>query len=51
MAKVTPIALEISEEACLKAILKNGSDWQERNRAEAILLRSTGHSIQTVALQ
>lgn len=49
MAKVAAIALEASEEACLKAILKKGSDWRERNRAETILLLATGHSIQAVA--
>ncbi|ATG88359.1 hypothetical protein MKLM6_0073 [Methylomonas koyamae] len=48
MAKVAPIALETSKVACLKAILKKGSDWRERNRAETILLLSAGHSIQVV---
>jgi transposase len=51
MAKVSPIPLETSEQACLKAILKKGADWRERDRAETILLLAAGFSVQAVAEQ
>lgn len=49
MAKVAPIPLDADDEAGLKAILKKGADWRERDRAETILLLAGGHSVQAVA--
>jgi transposase len=46
---VVPIQLEAGEAASLKAILKKGSDWRERDRAETVLLLAAGHSVQEVA--
>ena len=49
MARVAPIELRDSEREGLKAILKQGTDWRERDRAETILLLAGGHSVQAVA--
>lgn len=49
MAKVAPMVLEAGEEACLKAILRKGTDWRERDRAETIVLLAAGHSVEEVA--
>lgn len=49
MARVAPIGLDTSEQACLKEILKKGTDWRERDRAETILLLAAGQSVQEVA--
>ena len=49
MARVVPIALADSERDCLKAIVKKGQDWRERDRAETILLLAAGCSVQSVA--
>jgi transposase len=49
LARVVRIQLEASEEASLKAILRKGADWRERDRAETILLLASGHSVQEVA--
>jgi transposase len=40
-----------SERDCLKAIVKKGQDWRERDRAETILLLAAGESVQAVAEQ
>ena len=49
MARVAPIELGDSERDCLRAIVKKGQDWRERDRAETILLLAAGHSVQAVA--
>ena len=51
MARVAPIELGDSERECLIAIIKKGTDWRERDRAETILLLAAGHSVQSVAEQ
>lgn len=43
------MVLEAGEEACLKAILRKGTDWRERDRAETIVLLAAGHSVEEVA--
>ncbi len=42
MARVTPIELNNSERESLQPIIKKGSDWRDRDRAETILLLSFG---------
>ena len=49
MARVAPIELEDSERECLIGIIKKGTDWRERDRAETILLLAAGESVQAVA--
>jgi transposase len=49
MAKVTPILLKESEEILLRELIKKGTDWRERNRAETILLLAAGENVQSVA--
>lgn len=49
MARVAPIELGDSEREGLRAIIKKGADWRERDRAETILLLAVGHSVQSVA--
>ena len=49
MAQVTPIELSENERESLWAIIKKGSDWRERERAETILLLASGESVKTVA--
>ena len=41
--------MEASEEGSLKAILKKGADWRERDRAETILLLAAGLSVHETA--
>ena len=49
LARVVPIELEDSERDCLRAIIKQGTDGRERDRAETILLLAAGQSVQSVA--
>ena len=49
MARVAPIELEDSERACLRAILKRGADWRERDRTETIWSLAAGQSIEEVS--
>ena len=49
MARVAPIELQDSEREGLRAIIKKGADWRERDRAETILLLAAGQSVQSVA--
>ena len=49
MPRVAPIELTDSEREGLKAIIKKGADWRERDRAETILLLADRHSIRFVA--
>ena len=51
MVRVAPIELEDSERDGLRAIVKKGQDWRERDRAETILLLAAGLSVQSVAEQ
>ena len=51
MGRVTVIELTESERESLRAILKKGTDWRERHRAETIVLLAGGHSVQAVAEQ
>ena len=51
MAKVKPIPLEAVERETLREIIKKGTDWRERDRAETILLLAAGMNIQDVAQQ
>lgn len=49
VARVAPIELDDSERDCLRAIIKKGADWRERDRAETIRLLAAGQSVQSVA--
>ncbi len=49
MARVAPIELDDSKREILKAIIKKGGDWRERDRVETILLLASGDSIKAVA--
>lgn len=49
MPRVAPIELTDREREGLQAIIKKGTDWRERDRAETILLLAAGHSVQAVA--
>lgn len=51
MARVARLELSESDAACLRAIVKKGSDWRERERAETILLLASGASVKTIAEQ
>ena len=51
MAKVKPSPLEPGEVEALREIIKKGSDWRERDRAETIVLLAAGRSVQEVAEQ
>jgi transposase len=51
VARVAFIELIESERDCLRALLKKGTDWRERDRAETILLLAAGQSVQAVAEQ
>jgi len=51
VVRVAPIELEDSERDGLRAIVKKGQDWRERDRAETILLLAAGLSVQSVAEQ
>ncbi len=49
MPRVAPIELTDREREGLKTILKQGSAWRKRDRAETILLLADGHSVQSVS--
>jgi transposase len=51
MAKVKPIPLDAVEQEALREIIKKGTDWRERDRAETILLLAAGQSVREVAAQ
>jgi transposase len=51
LAQVVGIELTESEGDCLRKIIKKGSDWRERERAETILLLSSGKTVKQVAEQ
>lgn len=51
MARVTWIQLTEIESDCLQMIIKKGSDWRERERAETVLLLATGRTVKEVAEQ
>ena len=51
MARVARLELSESDDACLRAIVKKGSDWRERERAETILLLASGASVKAIAEQ
>jgi len=48
---VSPLELSEYERNELKAIIKKGSDWRERERAQSILMLSEGRSVIAVAEQ
>ena len=47
--RVRPIELNESEREQLQFIIKKGSDWRERERAETILMLSDGQTVVAVA--
>jgi transposase len=47
--RIKPIELSESERAQLETIIKKGSDWRERERAETILMLSEGQKVDEVA--
>jgi transposase len=49
--RVKPIALSESEREQLQTIIKKGSDWRERDRAQTILWLSEGQTVVAVAQQ
>lgn len=49
MPRIVPIELTDSEREGLRAIIKKGADWRERDRAETILLLADHHTVETVA--
>jgi len=49
MPRVAPLKLDDHQRACLKAIVKKGVDWRERDRAETLLLLADVKSIAEVA--
>jgi transposase len=49
--RVGPIELSESEREQLQLIIKKGSDWRERERAQTILMLSDGQTVITVAEQ
>ena len=51
MARVARLELSESDDVCLRAIVKKGSDWRERERAETILLLASGASVKAIAEQ
>lgn len=51
MSRVKPIELSEAEREQLLAIIKKGSDWRERERAQTILMLSEGHTVFAVAEQ
>jgi len=51
LARVARLELSESDDACLRAIVKKGSDWRERERAETILLLASGASVNSIAEQ
>lgn len=49
MPRVVPLELDDHQRAGLKALVKKGMDWRERDRAETILLLAVGKSVAEVA--
>lgn len=49
MAKVRPIELGTEERASLEEVVKRGTDWRERERAETILLLAAGVNVVSIA--
>ena len=47
--RVRPIELSESEREQLQVIIKKGSDWRERERAQTILMLSEGQTVVAVA--
>ncbi|WP_445370167.1 helix-turn-helix domain-containing protein [Methylomonas sp. HW2-6] len=47
--RVRPIELRESEREQLQLIIKKGSDWRERERAETILMLSEGQTVVAIA--
>lgn len=48
---VKPIELSENEREQLQTIIKKGSDWRERERAQTILMLSEGQTVFAVAEQ
>lgn len=48
---IKPIELAADDAEQLRKIVKRGTDWRERRRAEVILLLSQGHCVDSVAEQ
>jgi len=51
LARVARLELSENDEACLRAIVKKGLDWRERERAETILLLASGASVKAIVKQ
>jgi len=51
LARVARLDLSENDDACLRAIVKKGSDWRERERAETILLLASGASVKAIGKQ
>ncbi len=51
LVRAARIELTEIESDCLRTILKKGSDWRERDRAKAIELLASGHTIKEVVEQ
>ncbi|MEC4747386.1 helix-turn-helix domain-containing protein, partial [Methylomicrobium sp. Wu6] len=51
VGKGCPLKLSENDDACLQAIVKKGSDWRERERAETILLLASGASVKAIGKQ
>lgn len=49
--RVKPIELSEAEREQLRAIIKKGSDWRERDRAQTVLMLSEGQTVVEVAEQ
>ena len=49
--RVKPIELSESELDQLQRIIKKGSDWRERERAQTILMLSDGQTVVAIAEQ
>ncbi len=49
--RVKPIELSESERDQLQRIIKKGSDWRERDRAQTILMLSNGQTVVAIAEQ
>jgi len=45
VSRVKPIELSEAEREQLLAIIKKGSDWRERERAQSILMLSEGTTV------
>jgi transposase len=51
VAQIAQLELTEIESDGLRTIIKKGSDWRERERAETILLLATGKSVKEIAKQ